>query len=350
MRCVLTMILGMLTLSPTQGQSFNDYEIDPHRYFDAPLHDPMSVFLNKVKSGEISLEEFEGSALVRRLLDGLSIPVESQVLVFSKTSLQRRSVHPRNPRALYFNEDIYLGWMPNGRVEITSMDPELGGIFYFQRPLDEKRGPLFERSKSCLGCHAGSATNFLPGLLGRSVYSDEDGRNRRSVSSFDRSSHDVPLEDRWGGWYVTGYHGSARHMGNAIASGTGSDLRIDPEPGANLRSLKSYFDTNIHLRGDSDVLALMILDHQISMHHWFMEAHYRVRHGLYQEGIKAVSRHDLRLMHEFDWEGLDQCVDRLIRYMLFADEARWERRPGRVREITEMYFWRTGAAIRKADR
>ena len=55
--------------------------------------------------------------------------------------------------------------MPDGRVEIASFDPELGPVFYFQRPLEDRKSRLLVRTRSCLGCHAGAATNFIPGSL-----------------------------------------------------------------------------------------------------------------------------------------------------------------------------------------
>ncbi len=313
--------LFLLTASSIFGQSFNDYDLKPHNYFGAPLKDPMSRFLERLDASGEELQEANGKPLVKRMLDELEIPVTSQVLVFTKTSLQRRAVNPKNPRALYFNEDVYLGWMPNGRIEITSMDPDLGGIFYFQRPLDQTNRPLFYREENCLGCHAGSATNFLPGLLARSVYPDENGRNLKSVVTFDRSGHQVPFNERWGGWYVTGYHGEVRHLGNALASGGRRAPVMETKGNANRESLEDYFDSDLHLRPDSDVLALLLLDHQISMHHWIMEAHYRVRQGLHDAGIEGRSRDDLRKIDDYSRSELESCLDKFMRYLVFADEA-----------------------------
>ena len=215
----------------------------------------------------------------------------------------------------------FLGWMPNGRVEITSMDPELGGIFYFQRPLDEPDAPIFHREERCLGCHAGSATNFLPGLLAQSVFPDENGRNLKSVKSFERIGHHVPFEERWGGWYLTGKHGDAKHMANALAKREGKKATLVGEGRFQRESLDAFFDKELHLRPDSDVLAMLLHDHQISMHHWMMEAHYRVRQGLYDAKVADASRDSLKAFDEEDLEELNDCVDSLVRYLLFADEA-----------------------------
>ena len=309
-------ILFTLWAVPAFGQSFNDYDLKPHDYFGARLSDPMSVLLKRLGEPNKALGEANGRPLVERLLKELNIPVESQVLVFTKTSLQRRVVSPESPRALYFNEDVYLGWMPNGRIEIASMDPELGGIFYFQRPLDKPEQAIFHREESCLGCHAGSATNFLPGLLARSVFPDQNGRSLKSVKTFERIGHQVPFEERWGGWLVSGEPGAARHMGNALAS-------IDDGKPVLHEAKRSdeFFQADLHLRPDSDVLAMLLHDHQISMHHWMMEAHYRVRQGLFDAKVDDTSRTSLDAIESEDRDDLNRCVDRLMRYLLFADEA-----------------------------
>lgn len=309
-------LLFSLLAVPAFGQSFNDYDLKPHDYFGAELSDPMSVLLKRLGDPNEAFKEENGKPLVLRLLKELNIPVESQILVFTKTSLQRRVVNPASPRALYFNEDVYLGWMPNGRIEIASMDPELGGVFYFQRPLDDREQPLFFREESCLGCHAGSATNFLPGLLARSVFSDKNGRSLKSVNSFERIGHQVPFEERWGGWLVSGKVGKAAHMGNALAKVRGGRPVLDEA-----KDPASFFDESLHLRPDSDVLAMLLHDHQISMHHWMMEAHYRVRQGLHDAVVPDESRESLAAITGEDGEDLDKSIDRLMRYLLFADEA-----------------------------
>ena len=135
----------------------------------------MSELLKRVSKGKINLDEKPGIALVRRLLEELQISESSQILVFSRTSLQRGVVSPTNPRAIYFNDEVYLGWMPNGRIEIASSDPKKGFIFFFQRELSDQKAPLFSRDRVCIECHAGSATNFLPGPLARSVVGALDG-------------------------------------------------------------------------------------------------------------------------------------------------------------------------------
>ena len=303
------------------SQFYNDYELEPHGYFSKEAKDPVTLLMKRVQQGEVQIKEPNGKPLVERLLRELGLDRDTQVLVFSRTSLQRREVSYSNPRALYFNESVYLGWMPDGRIEIASFDPELGPIFYFQRELDDKSSPLLERTRSCLGCHAGDATNFLPGSLGRSVYPDQSGRSLRSIDDYRRSGHHIPLHDRYGGWFVSGNHGSMRHMGNAIASRKGGKITIDREQYANIKKLDRFFSTDAYPAPGSDIAALLVFDHQVTMHHRLVEAAYRARQSLFDSkldpGETDVSKlNEGRSVDEFI-EGRDKVVD----YLLFREET-----------------------------
>ena len=319
-RSVRTFLFWSLLLSkvaPCLAQSFNDFDLPPHDYYNAKLNDPMTQLVEKVGQGKVDLGPEPGKDRVQRLLDALEVPVESQVLVFTKTSLQRRVVNPKNPRAIFFNEDSYVGWMPNGRIEVASFDPKVGPVFFYERPLDERDGPMFTKPDSCIGCHAGSAANFMPGLLGRSVFPDPTGRNLKSITSADQSGHEVPFHDRWGGWYVTGQHGGLRHMGNAFAKRQDKKVTIEREQHANIKRLNDYINVDDQLTTGSDVLALMILDHQIGMHDRLIEAHYRVRHVLHEENL--LDHEDTLLTDEAN-RVLAKEADRVLRYLLFHDE------------------------------
>ena len=320
--CLALLVLAAPATSP--AQFWNDFEEFPHNYFSADLKDPMSLLIKRVEAGEIKLDEAPGKPLVDRLLKELDIPVSSQTLVFTQTSLQRKIVNPANPRAMYFNEDIYLGWMPGGRIEIASVDPDLGMIFYFQRELDKSNGPLFTREKRCLGCHAGSATNFLPGLLGRSVFPDQNGRSVKGVNSFRRVSHKVDFRDRWGGWYVTGHqHGSLGHMANAIAERGNGGIKFDREAGGRIKfDLTEFFPGEAHLHGGSDLLAMLAHDHQISAHYYINQAQYKVRQALHDNQMDLNSGREALadLKSSSRVEAMDG-IHYLLRYLTFAEEA-----------------------------
>ena len=318
-----TLVVPLLLCSTLTGfsQFYNDYELEPHGYFSKDAKDPVTLLMKRVQRGEVLIKEPNGKPLVERLLRELEMNKDTQVLVFSRTSLQRREVSYSNPRALYFNESVYLGWMPNGRIEIASFDPELGPIFYFQRELDDTSSPLLARTRSCLGCHAGDATNFLPGSLGRSVYPDKSGRSLRSIDDYRRSGHHIPLHDRYGGWFVSGNHGTMRHMGNAIATREQGEVTIDREQFANLEKLDRFFHTEAYPAPGSDIAALLVFDHQVTMHHRLVEAAYRARQSLFDsklnpEETNVNKLNEGRSINEF-LEGRDKVVD----YLLFRDET-----------------------------
>jgi len=99
------------------------------------------------------------------LLNVLKIPVSSQVLVYSATSLQLSYISVKYPRAIYFNDDVYVGHVRGGRIEVISVDPELGAIFsIFDIPLGPGQPTVVERSGRCMNCHANTATGEVPGL------------------------------------------------------------------------------------------------------------------------------------------------------------------------------------------
>ena len=317
------LVVSLLLCSTLTGfsQFYNDYELEPHGYFSKDAKDPVTLLMKRVQRGEVLIKEPNGKPLVERLLRELGLNKDTQVLVFSRTSLQRREVSYSNPRALYFNESVYLGWMPNGRIEIASFDPELGPIFYFQRELDDASSPLFARTRSCLGCHAGDATNFLPGSLGRSVYPDKSGRSLRSIDDYRRSGHHIPLHDRYGGWFVSGNHGAMRHMGNAIASREGGKITIDREQFANLEKLDRFFSTEAYPAPGSDIAALLVFDHQVTMHHRLVEAAYRARQSLFDSKLDPKETDVSKLSKGRSTDEFLEGRDKVVDYLLFRDET-----------------------------
>ena len=316
----LIFLLSLCASPAGMAQFYNDYELEPHGYFSKDAKDPTTLLLKRIQRGEVVITEANGKPLVERFLKELKLDKDTQVLVFSKTSLQRRAVSYNNPRALYFNESVYLGWMPNGRIEIASFDPELGPLFYFQRQLDDKTSPLFARTRSCLGCHAGDATNFLPGSLGRSVYPDQTGRSIKSLDDYRRSGHHIPLHDRYGGWFVSGNHGTMRHMGNAIATRENGKVSIDREKFVNLEKLDRFFRTESYPAPGSNIAALLVFDHQVTMHHRLVEAAYRARQSLFDSKLDPGEMDVSKLAKGRSVEEFMEGRDKVIDYMLFREE------------------------------
>ncbi|MDE0569789.1 MAG: hypothetical protein OSB44_03860 [Verrucomicrobiales bacterium] len=308
---IFSALVSTVCLLP--AQSFNEYGQSPHNYWESELEDPMSELLERVRKGEINLDENPGTPLVRRLLEELQISKSSQILVFSRTSLQRGVVSPTNPRAIYFNDEVYLGWMPNGRIEIASLDPEKGFIFFFQRELSDRKAPLFSRDKVCIQCHAGSATNFLPGPLGRSVFPDSKGRSLKSVDTFELIGHEVPVHERWGGWYVTRAHQDLNHMGNAIAVKENGKLKLQKKDSS--KGLNKFFNTSNYPVSTSEIEALLVFDHQVRMQFVLIESAYKVRQAIF-DSQKTSSKKNSANMSAL----LKEVTDTMVSELLFKEE------------------------------
>jgi hypothetical protein len=267
-----------------QAQSIPEYELPPIEYSKTGSSNRVTAIQDRLPSRDAQTDlDFLKSALSL-----LEIPVESQVLVFSRTSLQAKSIRPDHPRAIYFSDDCYVGWVPGGLLEATVSDPKLGLAFYQMDPHPKDGMRRFERESGCLACHGGSQTRNWPGLTVRSVYPDRRGDPILSAGTF-LTEHDSPISDRWGGWYVTGRHGAARHMGNVTATESEDGASLDRESGANLDNLSKLFDVSQYLRPDSDIVALMVLEHQVGMHNRLCKGGLRVRKWLdYQRTLQKA--------------------------------------------------------------
>ncbi len=249
-----------------------DIEQSPFQYSVTLADNRVSRLVEKLKSKELKLEYDREYGYLRSLLSALEIPVSSQMLVFSKTSLQAQHISARNPRAIYFNDDTYVGWVRGSTLmEISTVDEKLGAAFYTVDMMPW-RAKIERADYDCLGCHATSMTRGVPGHTVRSVMPHIDGSLDAQKPSY-ISDHASPLSERWGGWYVTGRHGEMRHMGNAFLRGGNLDTRDN----GNRLNLREQFDTLGYLTPYSDIVALMVLEHQSQMHNVLTHANFSVR-------------------------------------------------------------------------
>jgi hypothetical protein len=278
---------------PVAARAQSDlYEGEPIRYLTATATDPIARLQAALDQGSKTLTRDGRLGYLKSVLDALDIDPESQVLVFSKTSFQRDRIGPETPRALYFNDDVYVGHVRGGDVlELSAADPSLGGVFYLLDQRETEK-PVFERAThDCLQCHASANTRGVPGHLVRSVFPLPSGQPAYNAGTF-LTTDESPMNERWGGWYVTGTHGKQRHMGNALVTDRKAPERLDTETGANLTDLSSRFDASVYLRPTSDIVALLVLEHQTQMHNLIAAASYQARLARhYDEGInKALGR------------------------------------------------------------
>jgi len=294
------------------------------RYATRPVDDPVERLIRKIARGEVKLEFDDAHGYLRSVLRALGIPVESQVLVFSKTSFQAALISPRRPRALYFNDASAVGSVHSSDLlEFASVDPKLGVIFY---TLDQKKvdKPHFDRrDAACLQCHdSGGPTLGVPGLMVRSVFPDPSGMPVFQAGDFFTDQRS-PLKERWGGWYVTGTHGEMTHMGNAVARDRDNPEKLEGSAGLNVTDLSRKFDTGAYLTPHSDIIALMTLEHQARMTNLMTRVGYETAITL--EGQAAFNQAYHQPADELS-EGarhrIDSAVEQLVEYMLFLDEAK----------------------------
>jgi hypothetical protein len=256
-------------------------------YFDALSNDPAA----RLASGNVHLDyRSDGTGYLASLLDYFGINRDSQGLVFSKSSAQAAKISPRNPRAIYFNDEVAVGYVRgSAAMEVAAIDPVRGPIFY-TFTADESGKPILKRSESCLHCHHGASTLGVPGIFIGSVFPNSEGMPARSKAII--TDHRTAFADRWGGWYVNAAHGEQHDRANAVAP--------DPAAPEDLQKLVMRFSPAGYLSTWSDIVALMTFEHQTQMTNYITRLGWKARIG---------------------GGSIDSDLEAMVRYMLFADEA-----------------------------
>ena len=259
---IVPMLLLLIASRPVlRAQAQLDFwDREPIRYSDTPATDRLAKLAADLASGAARYEGSGGLDRLHFVLKVLDMPPESQVLVFSKTSLQNPLIEPGNPRALFFSENAYVGYVPGGAIEVITQDPIIGPVFYVV-DAGGKGEPRIERdTNQCMTCHATSRTENVPGMMIRSVFADEGGHPLLHLGSTD-VTHTTPLADRWGGYYVTG-RSTLSHLGNRTFKESGD---ISPKP-SDLGDLSGKIDVSKYPRPMSDIVSLLVLEHQCRLH------------------------------------------------------------------------------------
>jgi hypothetical protein len=315
----MALVCCAAALGSAFGQEREPYLGAPIHYEDTARTDAVARLLGEVERGERALAWDERRGWLPGLLAALDIPIESQVLVFSKTSLQSDRISPATPRALYFNDEVVLGWIPGSPLmEVTALDPVQGPTFYALHQ-DTRALAIERRDDSCLSCHASPRTQGWPGHLVRSVHPDTRGFPVLRAGTF-RTTHTSPLEERWGGWYVTGTHAEMRHMGNTTLPASAE--RVDVEAGANVTDLARFFDVARYMSPHSDLVALMVLEHQCEVQNVIARASYETRRALdYQRVLNAALREPEGHLSESTRRRIQRAAEDLVDQLLLKDEA-----------------------------
>jgi hypothetical protein len=273
------------------------------QYLSRPTTDPVGELNRKVQSGQVRLKYEPPTGYLRSLLSALDIPIESQLVVFSKTSILARFISPPHPRTVFFNESVVVTWIPGEPfVELAAEDPRQGIIFY---TIDEKpsdRPLISRRSSNCLTCHNTLTSLGVPGMLVRSVMTNDDGT---PLSNFVEPAPDdrTPFSERWGGWYVTGNSVPPHHRGNARmvfeAASRSSVMSTAPA----LKTLAGRLDSDAYPTPYSDVVALMVFEHQMNAMNLLTRAGWESRLALQKSAAMPV-------------DTLNELAD----YLVFTDE------------------------------
>lgn len=299
-------VLGAITVAAggqLSRQVFAPGPAHPSIDYFGETSDVVGRLAERIGSGAVDLET-GGFGYLESLLDQLDIPVASQVAVFSKNSLQKPYIRPSNPRLIYFNDSAFVAAIRGAPlVELAALDPEKGVIFY---TLEQSAAAprLVRQGPACLVCHDSLNSQGVPGLLLRSVPPSPDGSANPHLGNY-LINHRSPFEERWAGWYVTGEHGF-RHLGNGVAT----DMRDIDSLAGNQRPVLESLDGDVPpsalLGPTSDVVALMVLDHQVDMTNLLVRYGWEVRYAL--EGGRAGSAN------------LDAALDEVVEYMFFTGE------------------------------
>jgi hypothetical protein len=272
-------------------------------YRTEPLQNPVADLQERLANGDLTLafDARPGIGYLPAVLGALRVPLESQLLVYSKTSLQQGLIAPERPRALYFNDELAVGAVRDGIIEIAVQDAKQGAAFYTLRRLAGE--PVLERQGTCLGCHYAHATLGVPGFFARSIPTAADGRTLPWLGNL-TVDHSTPLVERWGGWYVTGDIGTQTHYGNTlIPDNRAPTLPASPE---GVPERLSGPLAASYLTPYSDAVAHLVLEHQLEAMNVLTRVGWEFRVAAV-EAVPATS--------------LERSIDDAVDYFLFVDEA-----------------------------
>lgn len=304
----IALLAGSLVYSLPQ-QFTASIEHPAIEYSTRPANDPVARLNRRIEEGQRQLSFGGSGGYLQSVLGAFDIPVSSQTLVFSETSLQREHITPTNPRALYFNDNVTVGWVPGtDSLELAAQDPEQGIIFY-QLAQTPQENPQFVRSRECLQCHIGAFTGGVPGLLTMSMLPLSDNPNEYAQGW--GVDHRTPIEDRWGGWYVTAKQPPERHLGNVpVHHVERSYVRAEVTP--QFESVAGEFDASRYPSEHSDVVAHLVLNHQVAMSGLLIRLAWEARitaHAAAQGQTEELP------------DRVRAVANELVDYLLFVDEA-----------------------------
>lgn len=309
---VLLTGLSTIAINGQRGGVFRESRDHPAiRYTSGATADPVTRLGEAVQRGDVELVFDDTTGYLHSILTALNVPIESQVTVFSQTSFQADRISPANPRAIYFNDTVAVGWVRGGDVlEIASLDPTQGVLFHSidQEPAER---PTIARNDRCLACHLSWDTLGVPGLVTLNTLPMPDDPNAYAVGW--TTDHRSPLADRWGSWYVTGAPLALSHLGN-----TTEPMEYVPggpsEPAPALATLDGLFDLSGYPTPYSDIVAMLVLEHRNHMTNLLVRIGWEARVASHTPPASERQPQDPDI-------DLAETAEELVDYLLFIDEA-----------------------------
>lgn len=327
-----------VTLAAAQAPAISDAELRRRSLLKArrdfvSKHKPdddCSRLIERVARHSVTLDNTSLRSLTQSVLKELGVPLSSQLLVFSGSASQGTKVNPRNPRALYFNDECYVGIVPGGLLEMIGVDAAAGGQLYTFTNVGRQTPPGIKRDDSCMGCHAGLNSGYVPGFFIRFSYPEMSGKMTHVINA--TPGHERALDTRFGGWFVT----SSRDQVFPSAGQVMQDgLAVGMQMG-------EHYDPGIHLARSSDILAHLLHEHQIGFHNRLIKVLMSALDNGQAEGERVTTTHE-------------EDIEELIRYMLFQNEAKLPVQGvlGDARYVEDFrrnrHASRTGASLKDLD-
>jgi hypothetical protein len=318
--CV-TVVVAQGTADSQQGNPFSaaaptrlpyDTEYPVMHYARTPTHNAIARLQQRMAAGEVTLNYAAPRGYLDSLLSALGIDASSQSLVYSKTSLQTGSISAATPRAIYFDAETYVGYVQGSEnLELATMDSEMGQVFYTLPNTQGGAAQLQRQTLNCLACHDTyeMSGGGVPRFLLISSYVDIHGNQLTHEDSI-LTTDQTPMESRWGGWYVTGNTGKQVHVGNIQVKDVQELVKLDNVRRVNVDKLDGLFDTAPYLTDKSDVVALLVLQHQVTVQNLLTRANFEVRKALAQQSGKLSAKSQ---------QALREYLDDLAESMMFGE-------------------------------
>jgi hypothetical protein len=294
-------------------------------YETARPTDRVAKLQSRLDQGTLTLDHDDTNGYLAAVLDALAIDSSSQLLVFSRTSVSKTHILPSRPRAIYFNDDAYVAMVPgSGILEIATMDPQLGPVFFI---LEQRASasPQFDRQTvQCLRCH--DSLTMTGGGVPRFILGSGYVNTQSELVSHEGwvlTTPKTPFKFRWGGWYVTGQHGNQAHLGNIVVREAAELQDLEGLRIYNRDSLDGVIDTQFYTSNQSDIVALLVIEHQVYVQNLMTRVSYDVRTEIARQ--KQLKTADLNAPDEIVTKEMKSLIEEvtepLVKTLLFVGDA-----------------------------